>query len=303
MKNLNLAVYAEGCFGPSELHTSTIAQLRKSGFTTLILGLFHIGRDYDIDPPQITGDLYFNNTLVISEGVVQGTAWAALINTVPGGTVSRVCASIGGGGVMDYETIQKIYIANNHSFAGTNLETNLQALKTVFPAITVIDMDCEETYDQSSFVAFCQMLAGIGFGISFCPYATWEESFWTGSLAALNSSNPGAVAWWNLQCYDGGAGNDPATWAAAITTAIPGFNTDGYILAGDWTNDSPSAVQTLFSGFATEPCVGGGFIWTLDDIIKAYPSDPLSGMQAYADAISVALAGGVTLAPVKDAAE
>ena len=287
MMKLNFAVYAEGCMYPASASIqpvkTTISQLQQSGFKTAILSLFHIGRDYAISPKQVMGDIYFNNTPVISKGSYVGDPiWPGLINSMIGGTVTRVCASVGGGGVMDFETIQKIYEGNGNSFANTNLMGNFQYLRKTFPTISIIDMDCEETYDQASFVAFCQMLIGMGFGITFCPYT--YQSFWTGSLAALNTSNPGAVKWWNLQCYDGGGGNDPANWATAITQAVPGFSTVGYILAGDWTNDTPSEVQALMGTFNKELCVGGGFIWTLDNIISSTTS-----MKAYVDAISVGL--------------
>ena len=46
----------------------------------------------------------------------------------------------------------------------------MKSFAATFPAIDGIDMDCEETYDVPSFAAFCKMLIGIGFGITFCPY-------------------------------------------------------------------------------------------------------------------------------------
>jgi hypothetical protein len=290
MSNLNIGLYAEGYMYPSTAPSSqpvstTITQIQQSGFTTAILGLFHIGRDYAITPAQIMGDIYFNETLVVSQGSYVGDpTWLGLLAGMIGGTVTQVCASIGGGGVMDYETIQKIYEGNGYSFTGTNLMKNFQRLRNEFPAISVIDMDCEETYDQASFVAFCQMLSGMGFSITFCPYT--NQRFWIGSLATLNTSNPGAIKWWNLQCYDGGHGNDPGAWATEIAQAIPGFSTNGYILAGDWTDDSPSAVQSLMEGFKGEAAVGGGFIWTLDQIIQQDPADPTAVMKTYAAAIS-----------------
>ncbi|MEN8132313.1 MAG: hypothetical protein ABFS45_19470 [Pseudomonadota bacterium] len=293
MSKLNYAVYAEGCMYPATAPahqpvSTTISQLQQSGFTTAILSLFHIGRNYSISPPQIMGDIYFNDTLIISNGSYVGdSSWPGLINGMIKGTVAQVCASIGGGGVMDFQTIQKIYASHGNSFAGTNLEQNFKVLQKEFPSISIIDMDCEEAYDQDSFVAFCQMLIDIGFGITFCPYT--YPSFWTGSLAALNNSNHGAVKWWNMQCYDGGTGNDPAKWAEAITQTIPEFSTDGFILAGDWTNDDPPDVQTLMSTFTKESCVGGGFIWTLDQIIQKKPQNPLTLMKDYVDAISVGL--------------
>lgn len=190
---------------------------------------------------------------------------------------------------------------------------NFHQFRHLFPSITIIDMDCEETYDQASFVAFCQMLIDLGFGITFCPYSEYYQSFWTNSLKALNTSNPGAVKWWNLQCYSGGSGNDPASWAKAITDAIPGFSTDGYVLASDssrnlaydngqpeyWGGDCPSSVQSLMGGFKGETCVGGGFIWTLDNVVaynynNRQMKDPdycanAASMKACVDAISVGL--------------
>ncbi|MBA3487831.1 MAG: hypothetical protein H0T88_11710 [Lysobacter sp.] len=283
-----IAVYAEGVMYPTtasqSVHT-TIYQLQKSGFNTPILGLFHVGRDYDITPAQITGDIYYNDTLVISQGSYVGdSSWPGLIGSMIGGGVTKVCASFGGGGVLDFQTLKRIYEGNGNSYAGTNLLANLNVLRHTFPSISVIDMDCEETYDQPSFVAFCQLLIALGFQISFCPY-TWQD-FWTGSLAKLNASNPDKVVWWNLQAYDGGAGNEPGQWAAAIGTAIPGFATAGYIVVGDWTNDSPSEVKNLLRGFSNEPSLGGGFMWTLDDMISAGTLD------AYGSAIKAGLGVG-----------
>ncbi|RMB07742.1 hypothetical protein [Eilatimonas milleporae] len=289
------AVYAEGCMYPHAANPqpvpTTISQVQQSGFQSLILGLFHIGRDYDIQPAQIMGDLYYNDTLVFSKGQYVGDAsWPGQIGTVIGGTVDRVCASIGGGyPVMDFQTIRKIYADNNNSFDGTNLMANFKALRQTLPAISVIDMDCEDTYDRPSFVAFCRMLIGMGFDITFCPYT--NQSFWVDCLADLNTGNPGAVAWWNLQCYDGGAQNrDPQTfqgWATAITQAIPGFDTDAFIMAGDWTNDSPDAVKALMQKLEGEPAFGGGFLWTLDAM--------LSGGETLIAAYAQAIPEGVAL--------
>jgi hypothetical protein len=97
------------------------------------------------------------------------------------------------------------------------------------------------------------------------------------------------VTFWNLQCYAGGARNVPQSWADAIKNTLPDFDTDGYILAGDWSRflnqpdsnranwywdgDCPAAMRT-FAPFKTPPDapkgqrpIGGGFVWTLDSII------------------------------------
>ncbi len=319
----NIAAYAEGCLYASDNNEvqqvqQTISQIQQSGLTTVILSLFHIGRDFDISPAQIPGDIYYNGTLVISRGKYVGygsnpgdtSSWADLVGsitstTVPGNTVQTLCASIGGANnvIYDFRCIEKIWLNNNKSFEGTNLQQNMQVLRNLIPGISIIDMDNEETdmyYDDTnppsqavidadsrgSFVDFCKMCITIGFEITFCPYT--DPDFWTYSLSQLNTSNPGKVKWWNLQCYAGGNGNDPDTWAGYITDAISGFDTTGFILASDWTRyydtyynrwegDFPdttcpdtftnTSVFSLMNTFAHESSVNGGFIWLVDQVI------------------------------------
>lgn len=291
MSRLNITVYAEGILYPDHSQqavSTTISQLQNSGFTSLILGLFHIGRNYSVQPSQILGDIYFNNTLIISEGrYVADPDWPALINSTLGGTVTSLSASIGGGGVMDFETLQKIYQQNDNSYNGTNLATNLKVLKQTFPAISIIDLDCEDKYDLPSFVAFCQLANSLGFHLTFCPY-TYQQ-FWSSALQQLNNTNKGAVKGWNLQCYNGGKGNQPSQWAHAIAEAIPGFDTTAFIVAGDWTYDSPALVRHLMKSFKGSETLGGGFIWTLDQIVANASSDPQQLMTSYVEAISAGL--------------
>jgi hypothetical protein len=306
MANRSIAAFGLGELYPPNL-ANNMSALQTAGWTTIIVSLFHI---------DAAGNLGFNDTPIINNGQYVGsTDWPGQLKKLvqgSGSTVTTLEASIGGWGVSDFANIQTIYQNNNKSFAGTLLQKTFQTFYTTFPVITLIDMDMENTYDQASFVAFCQMLIQIGFGITFCPYTM--QSFWTASLAALNKSNPGAVKWWNLQCYAGGGGNDPQDWASAITSAIPGFNTNGFILASDWSRnlnqpssnpsswywegDCPPAMQNLLSNFATESCVGGAFVWNIDQILN-YASDQKKkpdpqpcgnvGMTDYVAAINKAL--------------
>jgi hypothetical protein len=310
MNNLNIAVYGQGILYPSSSLSALTPSIQQAGWTSVIFSLFHIGRT---SAGQIEGDIYYNDTLIISNGAYVGdSGWPAMVNNLKGGLVTTLLASVGGATpwVEDFQTIQAIYQGNSNSFEGTNLQANFNVLKKLFPAIDAIDMDCEETYDQVSFVAFCEMLIVAGFSITFCPYDSGEYDFWTGSLAELEEKYPGQVVWWNLQCYAGGSGNDPATWAGFITEALPGFNTDGYILASDWSRfwdsnydmwegDCPEAVAELLAPFAGDSAVGGAFIWTLDQILeydqlqKKHPDSACAGsggsMTAYVNAIESSL--------------
>ena len=182
MSTSNIAAFAEGVMYPPSL-SPLIPSLQQAGWTTLILGLFHI---------DSSGNIGFNNKMIIENGSYTGdTGWPGQISQLLGGSsqITLIEASIGGGGVQDFQNIQNIYQNNNKSFAGTLLQRNFQVFHQTFPIITLIDMDCEEAYDQPSFVGFCEMLIQMGYGITFCPYT--RDTFWTGSLAAIQQQHPG----------------------------------------------------------------------------------------------------------------
>ncbi|ELX09334.1 hypothetical protein Jab_2c14000 [Janthinobacterium sp. HH01] len=284
MKPLTIAGYALGCLYPASAKRqpvgTTIAQLQTSGFNTVVLGLLHIGHGPAIEPLQDLGALYFNDELIVVGNQYRGDpGWPDLIASLPNSKVNTLCASIGGAGVRDFAWLKQIYEANGNSFDGTLVQSSMREFHKQFPAISIIDLDCEETYDADSLVAFCKMLIDIGFGISFCPYTM--QDFWVAALAQLEAYQPGAVRHWNLQCYEGGGGNVPAQWAAAIQAALPEFDTDGFILAGGEAGN-PLALQGLLQRLDA-PCVGGGFVWTLDQLVQP------DTMPAYAAAIQQAL--------------
>jgi hypothetical protein len=266
----NIAVYAGGPLGPDKIATN-LANTRSAGWTTIIIGLFHIGRP-DI-PGQQYGDIIFGGApMVIQNGkyVLPDYSWPEAIAALKGtgSSITQIYASFGGGGpVFDYTSLQTIYEQNGNSFAGTAVERNFQLFRQIFSAVDGIDLDCEDNYDPPSFNAFCKMLVGMGFALTFCPYT--YESFWVNALSAIQTMPNAPVAWWNLQCYDGGTGNDPQLWANAITAKMGGFPIEGFVLAGADAGSGPQGVQSLISGFAREPALGGGFIWNLDEIFAS----------------------------------
>lgn len=297
-KQIKIAAYGEGVlFHPNLAKHKT--EIKQAGWTTMILGLFHI----DVD-----GQIGLNNANeIITDGVYKNDeSWLKdLADLLNGGTIDTLLASFGGGGVGDFNNIKNIYEANGNSLSGTTLEKNFKEFRVKFPFVSNIDMDCEDKYDQPSFVAFCEMVIDAGFALTFCPYAASKMDFWTGSLAALNKSNPGAVKWWNLQCYDGGGGNTVADWVTGIKTAIPSFDTTNFIQTSDWVrfwDDSkyqkkwrgqcPPDIQKHLKSFANDPSVGGSFIWTLDAIydyaesLKKHPDPNNCGTLTQVDVVN-----------------
>ncbi|PWK73818.1 hypothetical protein LX99_04204 [Mucilaginibacter oryzae] len=259
MERKLIAAYWEGILSINfTIPSVVIDDIKKSGINHVILAQFHIYRNDGNDV------INSNDNEIISNGFYsKNTPLNDYVeNLMTGSEIVSISASVSN----SYEYVKKVYINNNNSFSGTNLENNFLVFKQNVPGITIIDIDDEGTYDQTSLVAFCQMLISIGYDITFCPYKNKE--FWTACLDDLNKSNPGAVKRWNLQCYDGGTGNDPKVWASQIKSTIPDFNTDGFIAPGDWTTDGVNNIQATMNNFALEKCVGGGFLWRVDDTYK-----------------------------------
>jgi hypothetical protein len=281
MTETRFALYAGRALGPSKI--SETVEIIK-GSSSIILGGKDVGKlnpDFDRSWPE------------------------RLANLKRSAGIKEIYASFGGGSpVVDFETVQKIYDGNNGSFEGTSLQTNFALFKRTFPAIDGIDMDCEDNYDPKSFVAFCRMLIDMGLSITFCPYESTE--FWVDALAQLTQTNVGAVTWWNLQCYAGGGGNNPQDWANEIKAKLPAFNTDRFILASDWSRfyeddenykgwegHCPQDVKAHLSAFGKQACVGGAFLWNMDQILEFGPraegcSRPVT-MNDYFNAIRDAL--------------
>ncbi|MDB6166645.1 MAG: hypothetical protein JWQ83_1785 [Lacunisphaera sp.] len=321
----NLVLYGLNRLGPYNIG-SHAEYVRKSGFTTVVMGMLHIGNPAVKSTTQL-GDIIFNGDepLVIRDGappfpLVEGRqkaeceAWPGEIAGLkdPSSPVTKIYASVGGaaGIVRDFETIKAIYEANKNTFDNTGLERNFRALKRLFPAIDGIDMDCEETYDLPSFVAFCVMLQKIGFDLTFCPFSHFEQEFWVNALFALHElSLLRYVKWVNLQCYAGGSRNIPEEWATAIGKrfrqpplkdfVVPGraarFKND----EGNWDGECPQTIAEEFSKYRKD-LFSSGFIWEMDLIIATEngkdkdkacsPGEPIT-LAAYAGALKKGLGG------------
>jgi hypothetical protein len=282
-KTNKLALYAKEALSPSNI-AKTEAILKDSGFTTIMLGLFHIGLEEHSYPghPQTDAEIFFNDVSIIQGGQNAGklspgfdTTWAPkLASLKESTTIKEIYASFGGGEpVQDFEAIRKIHAKNLWS----KLEANLKLLKQTLPAIDGIDMDCEDDYDKDSFIAFCKTIIEMridkkdtrSLGLSFCPFDPTQTDFWVDALKQLEAAHPSAVKWWNLQCYAGGGANIPSDWATAIHDKVPKFETKKFILVSDWSEDSPQKVKAHLSRFKDETSVGGAFLWTLDEIASS----------------------------------
>lgn len=296
------AIYGGGPFYTGG--QKVIDDLKNSGFTTVVAWAMHI---------QANGDLVFNdptNVLIDNGSYVGDPAWPGLLADLKQGatSVNRLIFSTGGWGVQDFPNLKHLifptpsdYPDNPQTGPNTALYRNFAALKTAIPTIDAIDFDDETLYDVPTTTAFANMLYSIGFNVTFCPYTA--TNFWVDCLYDLNSSTPGLVTGFNLQCYAGGSGNQPDVWIDAIRNKMGShFDAEGFVFPGLWCRygagcaegQCPSSIETTFAGYKPTG-IQGGFIWLYDDLQKCEksnacgPGNPM-GSAAYAKAIINGLA-------------
>ena len=234
--------------------------LQTSGFNSVIMFGVGILGNGDI--------MYYSNTpgssdvLVASGGsYVGGDALADKVRSFKTGSgtgIDRVEISMNSQHVADL-------MRSPGPGSDTPLYRNFAALKEAW-GLDAVNNDDESIYDVSSTVAFGKMLGEIGYKYTSAPYT--NQNFWVQVTNQLNSGLAEPLldrAY--LQCYDGGAGNDPASWQNTLGMKVVPLV---------WvTNDSkPSQGNTVaqarsrFSNWSSRTSLAGGGYWNDYDIEK-----------------------------------
>jgi hypothetical protein len=226
---------------PSGLTTSQINGFRASGMTTMILFQMSI---------LANGDFVYDGQTICSGGSYVGTSnWGSLLNqcrVAPSG-INRIEICLGGANDASWTDIKNLIAANGTS-SSTVLYQNLSALRNAL-GIDAIDSDDELAYDSASAIQFGQMCAAVGLHLTLCPYT--NKSYWHAVQSALGSSICDRVY---LQCYQGGAGNDPANWASSLGVPV------AQIIPGYWDNERDTTFLTNMLAWSKEGCTGG-WLW------------------------------------------
>lgn len=263
-----------GIFGGGPFYSGGQARmdsLRASGFTTVILWTIHINSS--------NGDLVLNDQLVASNGAYVGNgAWPGQLATLKQAptSVNRIEIAVGSWGVNDFQSAKTLMAAQGTG-SGSILYRNFQALKNATGA-DAVQFDDETLYDVNATVQFGNMLATMGYKVTLCPYT--NMGFWQNVKSQLGSKVDAVY----LQCYDGGAGNDPGSWSNAMggMRVYPGL----WCIHGG-SGDSANTARTKLSNWRVSAGVAGGFIWLYDDLL----SNTSGGSPAdYANAIHTGLA-------------
>ena len=228
-------IFCNGGMGSAGgLTAAQISGLRASRMNTMVI--FNMG-------VSANGDFTYGGT-ICSNGVYVGPSnWGSLLDQcrdLPS-SITRIEICIGGWTDPSWTNIKNLVAANNTNV----LYQNLLALKNAL-RIDAIDNDDEAAYDAASTIKFGQMCGAVGMKFTLCPYT--NPGYWQAVKAGLGSICDQVY----LQCYDGGAGNNPATW----NTYFGGLKVvTGY---WDWERDTT---------FLTKMQVGqnagstGGFLW------------------------------------------
>jgi hypothetical protein len=217
---------------------NSVANMKASCWNGLLFFAFTV---------QASGDLTINNgsvTLVHNGVYVGDPNWGANVTNLKTWptSVTRYEMVLGGAGDTSWQNIQNIINAQG---AYGILYDNFRALKNACPGLDAINDDDESNYDINSTTTFGQMLNGLGMKLTQAPYT--NQSFW---VQMKNNLGSGCDIVY-LQCYQGGAGNDPGQWDSAYGN---GF----HVTPGEESNYNS---QGQFTTWANNDGVTGGFFW------------------------------------------
>ncbi|KAI1076892.1 hypothetical protein F5B20DRAFT_554162 [Whalleya microplaca] len=259
---LRAASSIRGIYLFKDVMKSNTTAIKTSGFNSLII--FGVGILED------GGIMYYSNTpgstdvLIATNGTyVGGAALADKVSSfkIGGATgIDRVEIS------MNAQHVRELMQSPGPG-PDTALYRNFAALKAAW-GLDAVNNDDESIYDVNSTVAFAQMLGEVGLKYTTAPYT--NTGFWSTITTQINKGLKEPDLLLDrvyLQCYDGGAGNDPGSWQNTLGMKVVPLV---------WvTNDSkPSQgttvaqAQSKFSGWKSQSAVAGGGYWNDYDIEK-----------------------------------
>ena len=229
---------------------STIEKLKKSGFSYVIL--FNINVESD-------GTLTCDGETVCKDGVyVFGNTQPEYVSDITSlkqwpTNIRRIDICIGGWGNESYSRIQSL-VNSQGTGSGSILYRNFKALKEAIPVIDGVNNDDEHCYDVASAASFHIMMSDLGYKTSLAPYM--NKSYWENLATRINSARQGACDRIMVQCYDGGAGNNPCDW-----------HINGLPLYAGRTNYQSSMEESIsqMQSWKDNCGVSGGFVWVYND--------------------------------------
>ena len=143
-------------------------------------------------------------------------------------------------------------LINSHGVgSGTILYKNFKALKNAIPEIDAVNNDDEHCYDVATAVKFHQMMYELGYKTTIAPYT--NRSFWENLVSQLGDRCDRVL----IQCYDGGAGNNPSDWHLGNRAVHAGRM--------NYQEGGVDACVAQMESWKRNNGVSGGFIWLYND--------------------------------------
>jgi hypothetical protein len=229
---------------------NTITKLKNAGFTYVILFNVNVEEDGTLttDGETICKDgsyVFMNEQPNYVDDVKALKTW-------PTG-IQRIEICIGGWGNESYARIKNLINANGTG-SNTILYRNFKALKEAIPEIDAVNNDDEHGYDATTAVKFHTMMYDLGYKTTVAPYT--YKSYWQSLVSGLNSNRPGACDRVLIQCYDGGAYNNPSDWKLSNLPVHAGRT--------NYQTDMNTSIAQMQS-WRDNNGVVGGFVWVYND--------------------------------------
>jgi hypothetical protein len=228
---------------------ATITKLKASGFQCVILFNVHVEQDGTLTTDGDT--ICFNGQYVFAKKHPHYITDIRSLKTPPT-SIERIEICIGGWGNTSYANIKQLFNSNGMG-KNSALYKNFKILKDSIPEIDAVNNDDENAYDVHSAVAFHLMMDELGYKTTLAPYM--NKNYWTGLVNGINQVRTGVVERVMIQCYDGGAGNNPSNWHIA---GIP-------LHAGRLNYQTFAETQTVMKDWKANKNVVGGFFWVYND--------------------------------------
>lgn len=128
---------------------------------------------------------------------------------------------------------------------------NFKALKNAIPEIDAVNNDDEHCYDVATAVKFHKMMYELGYKTTVAPYM--NRSFWENLVSQLGDRCDRVL----IQCYDGGAGNNPSDWHLGNRAVHAGRM--------NYQEGGVDACIAQMESWKKNNGVSGGFIWLYND--------------------------------------
>lgn len=229
---------------------NTITKLKNAGFTYVILFNVNVEEDGTLttDGETICKDgsyVFMNEQPNYVDDVKALKTW-------PTG-IQRIEICIGGWGNESYARIKNLINAKGTD-SSTILYRNFKALKDAIPEIDAVNNDDEHGYDVNTAVKFHTMMYDLGYKTTVAPYT--YKTYWQSLVSGLNNNRPGACDRVLIQCYDGGASNNPSDWKLSNLPVHAGRT--------NYQTDMNTSIAQMQS-WRDNNGVVGGFVWVYND--------------------------------------